>query len=242
MARRRNDRPTIIYWLIDIRPSILAQWPDGLPFYCGKTVLGVKARFNLHMYDARRVNRPSAVRLRECGDHVRVQIMETVAPTGDWVDAEKRWIFALRLKFPDSVNITSGGQGAPGHIRTAETCARISAAKKGKPKSPEHKAKLSAALKGKTLSTEHRAAMSAGRTGKSLTAAHRAATSAGRKGIVFSAEQLANMRAAQLGKKQSAETVEKKAAAHRGQKRSLETRARISAALKARNRTTEATV
>lgn len=240
MARRRNDRPTVIYWLVDMRPEILSRWPEGLPFYCGKTVLGIKVRFNLHLSDARRINRPSALRLRECNGYVRIQIVETVAPDGDWIEAEKRWISALRSKFPESVNVTSGGQGAPGNIHTDATRAKISATKKGKPKSAEHRAKLSAALRGRKLSAEVCAKMSAGRMGKPLSPAHRKATSIGRKGIVFSDAQIANMRVAQLGKKQSVETIEKKAAAHRGRKRSLETRARISAALKARNRTIEA--
>lgn len=232
MARRKNDRPTVIYWLIDVRPSVLAISPDGLPFYCGKTVLGVKARFNLHLFDARRTNRPSAVRLRECGNHVRIQIMETVPPEGNWVDAERRWISILRSKFPESVNVTNGGQGAPGHIHTDAARAKMSAARRGKAVSAEHRAKLSAALKGRKLSAEICAKMSTNRMGKPLSLAHRAATSAGRKGIVFSAEQLANMRTAHLGKKQSAETIEKKAAACRGQKRSPETRAKMSAAQK----------
>jgi hypothetical protein len=45
---------------------------------------------------------------------------------------------------------------------------RISAANKGKPKSPAHKAKLSAALKGRALSPETRAKMSQTRKGRPL--------------------------------------------------------------------------
>ncbi|KAG2483764.1 hypothetical protein HYH03_017418 [Edaphochlamys debaryana] len=73
---------------------------------------------------------------------------------------------------------------------TTRTCeseahkAKISAAKKGKPKTEAHKAKISAAKKGKKrkpFTAEHKAKISAAQTGKPLSEAHKANISAGQK-------------------------------------------------------------
>lgn len=59
-----------------------------------------------------------------------------------------------------------------GKKRSPEHCARIAAAKTGKKRSIETRAKMSAANIGKKLSPEHRAKMSAARTGKKQLSAH----------------------------------------------------------------------
>lgn len=221
MARRRNTRWTSIYWLIDMRPEILLKWPVGLPFYCGKTVLSLQERLWIHKSDSTRLpNRPSAVRFRECGDHVRIQSMMIVAPDGDWSSIEKRWIWILRSHFPGCVNVTSGGQGMPGHIHTAASRAKMSASKKGTPVSAETRAKLSAANKGKVLSAETRAKMSAYRTGRPLSMETRMKVSASRKGIIFSTSHRANMSAALRGRKLSPEHAAKSRRDYRQSKKS----------------------
>lgn len=106
------------------------------------------------------------------------------------------------------LNKSTGGPGAPGAIRSAETRAKMSAAHKGnqhckgRKLSAETRAKLSAAHTGKKLSTEHRAKISAAQKGKQIW-----------KGKKHSAEAKAKMSAAQTGKKLSAETRAKKSAA-----------------------------
>lgn len=206
MARRKNDRPTLIYWLIDCRPEVLPLWPNGLPFYCGKTVLGLTERMAMHLHDATRVkNRPSAIRMRECGTYVRIQQMATVSCEDDWAAAERRWIWVLRSHFPNTVNVSDGGTGCPGQIHTDETRMKISKAKVGKPKTAEHKAKLSAANLGKTASAETREKMRVHKTGSTQSPESRAKLSKARKGMKFSESHIANLRAALTGRKLSPE-------------------------------------
>lgn len=198
MPRQRNKRPTTIYWLVDTR--------TGLPFYCGKTMLGVEARLCMHKYDALRYpHRPCAARMRECGDHVRVYIVAVIPVGEDWAAAERRSIWVLRTHFSDCVNVASGGQGSPGNVHTAATREKISAAKIGKPKSADHRSKLRAANLGKKLSPETRAKMSASRLGTSLSDDIKAKVSAARTGMKFSPEHCANLSAVRKGVKLSPE-------------------------------------
>ena len=52
------------------------------------------------------------------------------------------------------VNLTDGGDGARGAVRTQETRSKISAAKLGKPMAPETKEKLSLAMLGRQISKD----------------------------------------------------------------------------------------
>lgn len=228
MPRIPNVRPTSIYWLFDMRPETLVKWPVGLPFYCGKTILNPIDRFTKHRSDVRRYPvKAISQRLDACRKHVRIGIMEVVPASADWTEREKYWIYTLRTLYPDSINVTSGGQGAPGYIPSAETRAKRSASLKGKKRSAEScarigkasanrsaatLAKIGAAFKGKRLSVEHRAKVSAAGRGRkhsdetrakmSTFAKNRspeifAKISAKLKGRVFSAETLAKMSAGQ---------------------------------------------
>ena len=58
-------------------------------------------------------------------------------------------------------NMTDGGEGLSGIVHTAETRAKMSAAKKGRTYSPETRAKMSAARMGKSRSPETRAKIAA---------------------------------------------------------------------------------
>lgn len=103
-------------------------------------------------------------------------------------------------------NLTSGGDGTPGAVHTDDTRNKISAAKTGKPRSPETIAKMSAANKGKTLSAETRAKQSASLKGRKIDEAARANMSKAQLGKVFSDKHRANLSAAKLGKKATEET------------------------------------
>ena len=106
---------------------------------------------------------------------------------------------------PKNVNLVSIAGSNLGHKHSAETRAKMSAAKKGVPMSAEHCAKISAANKGRVWSAEHRAKMSAAKKGVPLSAEHCAKMSAARKGVPLSAETRAKMSAAKKGKPLSAE-------------------------------------
>lgn len=229
MPRIPNTRPTLIYWLFDVRPETMIEWPNGRPFYCGKTVLKPSARFAKHRSDAKRcINRPISQRLTECGSYVRLQIMETVSSGDDWPARERFWISSLRSLYPDTVNITEGGQGSPGYLPSPETRAKRSASLKGRVFSVEHRAKIGLASKnrapgvyakigesqrGRTATLETRAKLSAAGKGKKRSEETRARmviaaknrsperyakTGAKLKGRVFSTETIAKMKIAAI--------------------------------------------
>lgn len=144
MRIKNTTRPTYIYWLIDMRPEIIAAgWHSGYPFYCGKTVKSVAKRFAQHKYAAQHapVGQISE-RLHLCGEHIRVETMEIIPAGQNWVEREKHWIKILRFSFPDNCNVSAGGSGSPGYSPTPEVRAKQSAALTGRQLSPEHVAKM----------------------------------------------------------------------------------------------------
>lgn len=214
MIRRKETRPTSIYWLVDNRHSV--------PFYCGKTVLSLDHRLACHKREAAKGTRRVHVKMRDCGNSVSIHQVELVPIEGDWSVREKRWIFLLRHMNPDCCNTADGGAGATGRIVTAEQRAVLSAMFKGKSThTPEVRAKLSAigtgrkrtaesvaksaaGLKGRKQSPEHVAKVVAANKGKKRkpmgprTAEDRAKISRGNAGKVRTPEMRANIRAARL--------------------------------------------
>lgn len=154
--RRANDRPTTIYWLIDVRPETQqATRSAGFPFYCGKTVDTLPRRIAAHRDSANKhPNRRISQWLKACGRHVRVQVVDTVPVGDDWSAVEKRWIEVIRFSFPGGANANSGGQGAPGLVHSTEARAKISAAHKGKTVSKATRVKISASHRGKKHTLE----------------------------------------------------------------------------------------
>jgi hypothetical protein len=189
VSRIPNTRPTSIYWLFDTRPETLIAWPQGRPFYCGKTVSDAEFRFAEHRRDANRhPTRLVSVRIVECAECVRVQVMEIVPASGDWRRREHHWIGALRLLYPGCVNVSDGGEGTPGAVHSAAARSKMSAARRGKTFTPEHCANLAAASRNRIVSDKTRAKISAARKGRP--------TTTGRK---HSPETLAKMSAAKKG-------------------------------------------
>jgi hypothetical protein len=167
MPRRKNTRPTNIYWLYDTRPEKVAEFgPEGQPFYCGKTVESPNERLQAHRYAATKYpRRLLSKRLFQIGTYVRVQLIEVVPADADWIARERYWIKELRERFPGAVNVTDGGSGTAGWIATAKTRAKMRAGHIGKTHSRETIAKMSAAKKGKPKSQEHIENMRASRLG-----------------------------------------------------------------------------
>jgi len=221
MPRRTNPLPTTIYWLYDVRPETLAQCPEGRPFYCGKTVQDTKRRFEAHRHNARKYpDRAISRKINECGDLIRIHVVEVVPADGDWIARERFWIRVLRiLSHSEPVNVSDGGAGPTGLVHTPESRAKMSASKMGTVLSDEHRAKIGAAHKGKFVSDETRARI-------------------GRASANRSPETLAKLSAWQIGRKLSAEHRAKVSAAMKGRFVSAETRVKMSIASK--NRSPEA--
>lgn len=181
----KRNCPTSIYWLIDMRPETLLTWPNGRVRYCGKTVHPLKQRLVEHQNQAQRhLRRPLSKWIVECCEHIRIHVVETVPPDGDWAYREQHWIRLSRFSFPGLLNVADGGEGAPGRRHTAEARAKMSKAQKGRhvslktrrliaaarrgvPRSPETRAKIAAARLGVPLSPETRANISKGHQARS---------------------------------------------------------------------------
>lgn len=237
MPRIPNTRPTLIYWLVDMRPETLMTYPKGLPFYCGKSV-EMRARFTKHRSDARKYpNTDIGKRLNECGEFVRIQIMESVPPGSNWAEREAFYVYSIRTLYPGTVNITSGGQGAPGCVQSPELRARRSAAMKGRVFSTEHCAKIGIASANRSPDVYRRIGESQkGRTASLETRAKLSAAGKGRKLAPRSPEHCAKLSAWRKGKKRTLESRAKQSAAMKGRAFSAEHCAKISATLKGRKK------
>ena len=150
---------------------------DGVPEYVGK---GRGHRWASHMTD-----KESSYWL----SHLRssIQKLKTIKVAFVFVAddesamTEERGLIALygrrNLGTGTLYNLTAGGEGAAGCVRSPETRARIAAGQIGRPKtlgftgrkvSDEHRAKISAATTGKKrapFTDEHKANMAAARRG-----------------------------------------------------------------------------
>lgn len=177
--RRKNTKPTAIYWLFDARPDTISEigWTCGVPFYCGKTIRPT-ARFSGHKRIARQGDAKNQKSLYEfiaiCGDHLRFNIVEIVPADGDWIEAEKRWIRTLRSVNNFCLNASDGGAGSPGYVLRPEHIEAMRRHQTGKKYPTEVRARMSAAkrgCKGRPLTVEHQAKLLDANTGRSLTGA-----------------------------------------------------------------------
>lgn len=114
MPPRKSLKPTDIYWLVDMRPeTIAAGWPNGKPFYCGKTVRGIEVRLKQHKSETKKSpNRKVCKIILTCGEFLQTRHMETVSEHHFWVEREIFWIKQLRLLNPDCANVKNAGGGS----------------------------------------------------------------------------------------------------------------------------------
>ena len=98
-------------------------------FYVGRTQRTPEERFQEHC-------RADSLLGRAIRAHGKEQFkIEIIAETDDFDEAnelERHFISELRCKNPNGYNMTDGGDGRTGCPHTAEECAKISAALKGK--------------------------------------------------------------------------------------------------------------
>lgn len=240
MPRIPNTRPTSIYWLVDVRPETLAKWPNGYPFYCGKTVTSPHRRLIAHHNAAKQFpERKLSHYLRICGDDLRMQIMEVVPPGDDWADRERYWISTIRLLWNTDANIADGGQGVPGYVHTVHARMRISKAFKGRKVTENHRRKISESLKGRIISPKWRENIRRSRLGKSLTNETKEKLSASLKGRSISKETRDKLSVRMKGRIITPEWREKLRQANIGKTVSEETRAKMSAAMRGRRHSDE---
>jgi group I intron endonuclease len=122
-----------------------------------------------------------------------VEILYAGPLTGEGRDQLEIHYIRIYNSFKGGLNLTEGG-GAFRGVReegiTEEYRAKLSAAKKGKPKSPEHREALSRARKGRVVSDETKTKMAAAKKGKKQSKEHLARLSEVRKGRKFSEETI----------------------------------------------------
>ena len=200
--------------------------PDGSPFYVGK---GKGERSG--QFAVRGAHHKSIV-AKYGRENIGIYVFPCESEEQAFQD-EIQQIAQLRLEGYELCNYTDGGEGSSGCVPSKETRAKLSAVQKGRKFSAEHCANISAAAKGRKKrprSAEHCAKISAAQRGKPKSAEHCAKMSAAMFDKKPSAETRAKKSVAMTGKKHSPETCAKMSAAMLGKKHSLETRAKLSAA------------
>lgn len=196
--------------------------------YIGITKCTAEARFAQHAKAARIAKTGCAVHLaieKYGSESVKVETL-VVADAEYRKQLEPKAIEAFNTRAPHGYNLTIGGDGVcgfdditrakmgaanKGRKMSAETKAKLSAARKGKyiPNS-ETRAKIGSASRGRTLSAEHREKIGAAQRGRKMTGERLVTHLAVHKGKVVSAETRALIGSYHKGKVISSETIEKR--------------------------------
>lgn len=158
--------------------------------YIGKTVRP-ELRIRQHVQDAMRGghdHRSHWIRSLPAWPVLRLL---SVVPDEIALDHERLVIAAYKKIGVRLTNGTEGGEGTLGCKKSAETRAKISAAKRANQRhcTPEEKARISAVHKGKVVPPETRARMAAGRRGMKFSESHRESMRQSRLGIPWTEAQ-----------------------------------------------------
>jgi len=201
--------------------------------YIGKTVGQLSRRMSHHYWEARNGGNSyfHNALMKYDRDSFVWEVLDTVMFSDLLFDLEKFYIAKYNCMSPNGYNLTAGGEGATGFIKSAETREKISLANRGRvsklrgiPLTEETKRKLSLANKGKKKSPE---------------SVRRGALK--RMGVPLSLEHKKKLSEYHTGRKPSPETIKKLVESHSGKKFSDETREKMSAsqALAWKNRRTQ---
>ena len=119
-----NARATRIY--------ALCEFPSQKIRYIGKTVQPLRLRLAAHVRVSRKtprlpVGRWIAKRERD-GKNICIKWIETIDDSSGWAEREAYWIAFYRSNGERLLNLTSGGEGLPGHRFSNEHKERIAAA------------------------------------------------------------------------------------------------------------------
>jgi len=186
---------------------------DGEPFYVGK---GRGRRWKFHATAASRERSHKAAIIRQIVQTCAVPMVKVRdgLTEREAFETEIALIYAIgRQPFGPLTNCTDGGEGQAG--ASAETRAKIAAARSGKPLSLEHRKGLSKALKAYVKTCDHIEAAAAGNRGKVRTLEQIENLRLGQIGRVITSEHRANLSRALTGRTFSAEHRANIAAANR---------------------------
>lgn len=165
-------RQALIYVLVDPR--------DGEIRYVGWTTQTLAKRYKSHLAYKSRAYRSKWIQLLvRQGTRPIMRLIQAV-PAKDGPRAEIYWIRFHRELGCRLVNLTNGGDGAPGHTVSAATRAKMSAAHRGQKPTDATRAKLRVAARDRTA--DHRAKIGAANAGRTWSAASRGKISAYRSG------------------------------------------------------------
>ena len=165
----------------------LVYCPESGKGYVGKTVRPLELRWSEH---CQRAIGGSSFPLHRAILKYGAQAFECIVlaetenlPELNAIEVEQ--IKTHKTKVPNGYNLTDGGDGSAGYIRSRETRARMSAARNGKKNSPEAIAKQADKVRGRKHTSEELEKMRTSHTGvprKPFTLQHRASlTTAAKK-------------------------------------------------------------
>lgn len=200
--------------------------------YVGVTRGSLEKRKYNHIWNAKspqskRSHLPLARAIRKYGEKLFAwNIYYDVEDYEAALDLEVSLITELKPKY----NLTSGGEGAAGVVRTPEWREKIAVANRGKKRDPEAIARVAAKLRGRKRSAAAIAKLSAAMMGHPVSAIARAKIAARQRGRKMPLEHRAKLIAFHTGRKHSQEEIERRIAPLRGRKRPPEVGAKISAA------------
>lgn len=130
--------------------------------YIGQTVDPLPVRIARHMSYG---DGPFARALRKYGiEAFTIAVVDRAASRNELDQKEREWIARTNCLAPHGFNLTEGGGGTSGWTASAETRARVRAAKVGKPRPEAVKRRLREAATGRKHTMASRAKMSAYRS------------------------------------------------------------------------------
>ena len=183
-------------------------FPNGKS-YIGITSKSAKRRFASHCSNSKRTppeNYPLYRALRAT-DQSAVKVQTLLHGNWDYLQyMERKAIAAFGTKVPHGYNVTEGGEGALGRPASDRQKAAVSAALKGKTRSPEHSANIAKAKIGTKHTEEAKRKIGAWGKGRTISLEARERIAASKRGKPRSAETKAKLAEANLGKKASPET------------------------------------
>lgn len=211
--------------------------------YIGATSRKLNQRIACHFSDAKKRRKEGSAFHDAIRSYGREAFsFEQIASATDWpslLAMERVAVEIYATVAPSGYNLSLGGEGALGLVKSAATREKIAAANRGRKHSPETIAKIAAGNRGKSLSAHARAALVSANRGKKFSPERRAAMSAARKGKGPPAEHMERLRKLAIGRECKQETRDKMAAAQRGRPGNRHAIERAAAACRGRKLTDE---